>query len=84
MSALVELGYGGRHAPKSLRITLSRVPTIGEVVRILDDTEERGTTARLFHVISVTHVANTERYPKRENELDAWIYGTEYIGKDVL
>ncbi len=64
------------------RITLSRVPCVGEKVRILA-TQDGLTTAFIFMVKELIHNSNNEDYPRRENEFDAWITCEEMKPKEI-
>lgn len=58
---------------RAFRVTMSRVPNIDEIVRILA-TVNGGTTAFFFQVTHVVHIAHTDDYPRRETEIDAWVH----------
>lgn len=72
MSVLVEINSNAVDDLRGVRVTMSRVPVVDETIRILSLVNDL-TTACRFRVLRVTHNANTSAYPKREQEIDAWV-----------
>ena len=56
----------------AIRVTMSRVPSVNEVVRILQSVDGM-TTAFWYRVTHVMHNADTNMYPRRDGEIDAWV-----------
>lgn len=58
---------------RAARISVSRVPAVDEIIRALAIVNG-GTKALWFQVTRVVHNANTETFPRRNGELDAWVF----------
>lgn len=56
------------------RMTISRVPAVGEIIRVLGTRSGMSTTF-WFRVTEVVHNARLEQHPQRNDELDAWVKG---------
>lgn len=72
MSFVIEMTSNTVGDLSTKRMTMSRAPSLHEEIRILS-TVNGLTTAILFRVERVVHNANTDEYPRRPDELDAWI-----------
>lgn len=72
MNVIVEMNYSTDGHLGVMRITMSRVPLAHEIIRVRRSVNGL-TTVFCFRVARVVHNANTDTYPKRAHEIDAWV-----------